>query len=260
MIAKDHEDWKLLDEFGRLIQELRPELVTMENVPRLKSKDVFHRFVRGLKRAGYEVSYASVYCPAFGIPQHRRRLVLLASRIGKVTVPAGPLKKAEFKTVRDAIGSLPAVAAGESDATDRLHRARGANDITLRRLQASRPGGTWRDWPDELRAPCHQRDTGATYQAVYSRMSWDEPSPTMTTLAHSFGSGRFGHPDQDRALTLREVAILQSFPRRYRFLKPKEVVQMNPIGRLIGNAVPPLLGRYIGRELVRAARAARHHQ
>jgi DNA (cytosine-5)-methyltransferase 1 len=256
MIAKDHEDWKLLDEFGRLIRELRPELVTMENVPRLKSKDVFHRFVRGLKKAGYEVSYASVYCPAFGIPQHRRRLVLLASRIGEVSVPTGPLKKSEFKTVRDAIGSLPAVAAGKSDANDRLHRARGADDITLRRLRASRPGGTWRDWPDELRAPCHQRDTGATYQAVYSRMSWNEPSPTMTTLAHSFGSGRFGHPEQDRALTLREAAILQSFPRRYRFLKPKEVVQMNPIGRLIGNAVPPRLGRYIGRELVRAARAA----
>ncbi len=254
--ADAHEDWTLLDEFGRLVEELEPELVTMENVPDLQSKPIFSRFVRGLERAGYDVSYGSVYCPRFGIPQHRRRLVLVASRIGEVAVPEGTFDEDEYRTVRDAIGSLPPVAAGQAHPRDRLHRARAVTRTLLRRLRASRPGGTWRDWPNELRAPCHRKRSGASYQSVYSRMSWDEPSPTITTLAHSFGSGRFGHPEQDRALTLREAAILQSFPRRYRFLKPRERVEITPIGRLIGNAVPPRLARYVGRELVRVARAA----
>jgi DNA (cytosine-5)-methyltransferase 1 len=245
----------LLGEFGRLVRELKPGLVTMENVPRLASKKIFRDFVRGLVKAGYQVSYRSVYCPTFGIAQHRRRLVLVASLIGSVAVPKGPIRKRSFKTVRDAIGKLPPVAAGRADPRDRLHKARSMSDMLLRRVRASQPGGTWRDWPEELRAPCHRKESGKSYQAVYSRMEWDAPSPTITTLFHSFGSGRFGHPEQDRALTLREAAILQSFPRRYRFLKRSEPVQIRPIALLIGNAVPPRLGRYVGRELVRAARA-----
>lgn len=248
-----HADWKLLNDFGRLVKELRPELVTMENVPDLQSKPIFKTFVRELAKAGYEVNYRSVYCPRFGIPQHRRRLVLVASLIGSVCVPEGRLSPEEYRTVRDAIGSLRPVAAGESDARDRLHRARAATPVTLERLRASRPGGTWRDWPKKLRAACHVKKSGSSYQAVYSRMTWDEPSPTITTYAYSFGSGRFGHPEQDRSLTLREAAILQSFPKRYRFVKPGEKVALAPVSRLIGNAVPPRLARAIGRELVRVA-------
>lgn len=250
-----HGDWNLLVEFGRLVGQLKPELVTMENVPDLQSQPIFRAFVRGLKRWGYAVSYRSVYCPDYGIPQHRRRLVLLASRIGDVAVPGGRYDSARYRTVRDAIGRLPPVAAGRSDPRDRLHKARAVTDTLLERLRASRPGGTWRDWPRELRAACHRRRTGASYQDVYSRMSWEEPAPTITTLAHSFGSGRFGHPEQHRALTLREAAILQSFPRRYRFVPPRHQVLVTPVGRLIGNAVPPLLARYIGRALIRTARA-----
>jgi DNA (cytosine-5)-methyltransferase 1 len=246
-------EWGLLDAFARLTRALKPELVTMENVPDLASKSVFRRFLKMLKGLQYNVAYKSVYCPQYGIPQHRRRLVLIASRLGPVQVPMGHIRDAsDYPTVREAIGDLPPVAAGKRDKRDRLHVARSASALNLRRLRASSPGGTWREWPKELRAKCHARKSGATYQSVYARMAWDEPAPTITTLAYSFGSGRFGHPAQHRSLTLREAAILQTFPRRYRFVPPKERVPFSQVGRLIGNAVPPKLARAIGEELLRA--------
>lgn len=250
------DSWGLLRHFGRLVEELRPELVTMENVPGLGSRAVFEDFVTELETLDYEVVWGSLYCPRYRVPQHRRRLVLLASSIGSVALPAAPIDtETEFKTVRDAIGSLPALKAGEADPRDPLHRARSVSEINLRRLRASRPGGTWHDWPTELRAPCHRRPSGSTFRNVYSRMSWDEPAPTITTQAFNFGTGRFGHPEQDRSLTLREAALLQTFPRRYEFAPPGEAVAPYTIGRLIGNAVPPRLAYYIGKELVRVSKA-----
>lgn len=251
--GRKHKDWGLLGEFSRLVMETKPDLVTMENVPDLASKAVFKTFVRELRAAGYDVNARSVYCPSIGIPQHRRRLVLMASRIGPITVPLGNFQPEEYVTVRDAIGHLPKLSAGQTDVKDALHKARGVSQKNLERLRASRPGGTWKDWPKELRSRCHRKKSGASYKSVYARMSWDEPSPTITTQAHNFGTGRFGHPDQDRAITLREAAILQTFPPQYRFVGPKQPVLLGPIGRLIGNAVPPLLGLHIGRELMRVA-------
>jgi DNA (cytosine-5)-methyltransferase 1 len=126
-------------------------------------------------------------------------------------------------------------------------------EINLLRIRASRPGGTWHDWPVELRAPCHQRASGSSFKSVYARMSWDEPSPTITASAHNFGTGRFGHPSQDRSISLREAAILQSFPATYQFVAPEAKVEFAPLGRLIGNAVPPLLARHIGKAVIRHA-------
>jgi DNA (cytosine-5)-methyltransferase 1 len=250
--TKDKE-WGLLGEFSRLAAELRPELVTMENVPELASKDIFRRFVERLKLLGYEVDAKSVYCPKFGVPQHRRRLVLLASRIGPIKVPVGHLAPERYRTVRETIGALKKLAAGEADPADRLHRARSVNDINLQRLRASRPGGTWRDWPKELRAKCHRKESGASYQSVYARMTWDEPSPTITTQAYNFGTGRFGHPEQDRSITPREAALLQTFPRHFRFVRPSDELFTAHVGRLIGNAVPPRLAFFIGKEIMRVA-------
>jgi DNA (cytosine-5)-methyltransferase 1 len=248
------EEWGLLAEFARLAASLRPELLTMENVPGLASKHTFHEFVRTLVRLGYHVDWKSVYCPRFGIPQHRRRLVLLASRIGEVKVPTGSISSTGYRTVRDALGFLPRLAAGEMDPKDPLHRARSVTDTNLRRLRASRPGGTWEDWPESLRAKCHLKKTGLTYRSVYARMTWDEPAPTVTTQAYNFGTGRFGHPEQDRSITLREAALLQTFPRTFRFVGPREKVFFNRVGRLIGNAVPPRLAFFIGKQLIKAAR------
>jgi DNA (cytosine-5)-methyltransferase 1 len=113
----------------------------------------------------------------------------------------------------------------------------------------SRPGGTWQDWPKDLRAKCHRIESGKTYSSVYGRMSWDEPAPTMTTQCYGFGNGRFGHPSQARAISLREAAIFQSFPKKYRFVDKEEEVNLTVLGRLIGNAVPVKLGRAIAKSI-----------
>jgi DNA (cytosine-5)-methyltransferase 1 len=241
------KDWALLNEFSRLVNELQPELVTMENVPGLATKNIFLDFVEGLKSNGYEVDFRSLYCPKYGIPQHRRRMVLVASRIGPIQVPSPRRAKSKFPTVRKAIGRLPILKPGTTNSKDPLHITRSLSNLNLLRIQASIPGGTWREWPVHLRSSCHLKPSGQSYQSVYARMVWDEPAPTITTQAYNFGTG-------DRAITLREAAILQSFPRHYEFVEPGDPVHLACVGRLIGNAVPPRLAFFIGIELARAAR------
>lgn len=250
------KEWKLLDHFGRLVRETLPEIVTMENVPRVGSSSVFKSFVGTLRRCGYHVDWRSCYGPHFDLPQERRRLVLLASRLGPIEVPA-VTRKGDVRTVRQTIGRLPQIDAGERDPRDRLHKARGLSDLNLRRIKASTPGGTWEEWPKRLRSPCHTRPSGATFRNVYARMEWDKPAPTITTLFHNFGTGRFGHPEQDRPISIREAAMLQGFPRNYRFVKPTDPVRFDALGRLIGNAVPPPLGRAVGEAIVEHVRPHR---
>ncbi|WP_294197303.1 DNA cytosine methyltransferase [uncultured Sphingomonas sp.] len=237
--------WELLTSFQRLAIDTLPEIVTMENVAGLKSRKVWEDFVESLKGAGYEVSWGEVACTDYGVPQKRKRLVLLASRLGPITLPA-PTHAKIFVSVADAIGSLPRIAAGEQAVADPLHAASSLSATNMKRIRASRPGGTWRDWPAGLRAACHQRATGATYPAVYGRMEWRKPSPTITTQCYGYGSGRFGHPEQDRAISLREAAILQSFPPTYRFVEADDQISFRGLGILIGNAVPPKLAEAIG--------------
>ncbi len=160
-----------------------------------------------------------------------------------------------YRTVADAIGALPWLWAGAIDPQDRLHRARNLSPLNMQRMQASRPGGTWRDWPDRLVVPCHQRHAGRTFHAVYGRLEWHKPAPTLTTQFSQFGSGRFGHPVQDRALSLREGALLQGFPPRYAFVPPDHPVRFTALGRLIGNAVPVALARTLARPQVPSAGA-----
>lgn len=242
--------WPLLDEFLRLTEGTMPEIVTMENVPRIVSTPIFRRFVAHLQAIGYHVDFGSCYCPAYGVPQHRRRLVLVASLLGDIAVPRGTTGPSDYPTVRQRIGTLPPVRHGEVDPGDRLHKSRTLSEVNLKRIRQSRPGGTWEDWDEGLRAPCHRRATGATFRNVYARMTWDEPAPTITTLAFNYGAGRFGHPEQDRPITLREAAILQSFPSDYEFVAPDDPVQFLTLGRLIGNAVPPQLATAVGHAIV----------
>lgn len=239
--------WDLVDKFAELAAAVKPDFITMENVPallRYKEGAVFAGFKSRLESAGYKVSYTVAKCEEFGVPQRRRRLVVLASR--SMVLPTLAPTHHKPVTVKDAISSLPSLKAGQSCAEDPLHVAASLSDLNIRRIRASRPGGTWRDWPFELRAPCHQRATGKTYSGVYARMSWDEPSPTMTTQCYGYGNGRFGHPEQDRAISLREAAILQSFPPDYSFLPDDEVPSFSEVGRWIGNAVPVGLAEAIG--------------
>lgn len=255
----DDPKWQLLKGFGSLITRVKPDIVSMENVPRLlnfRDGKVFQQFVRTLERADYHVAWEILYGPDFGLAQTRSRLVLLASRLGEIAMPTPTHRAENYRTVRDEIGALRAVTHGDVDALDPLHRASRLSETNVRRIASSKPGGTWRDWSPDLVADCHKVETGKGYSSVYGRMRWTEPSPTITTQFFGFGNGRFGHPEQDRALTLREGAMLQGFPPDYEFVKPGDVVQMKNVGRLIGNAVPVKLAAAIARA-VRAHLEAR---
>lgn len=239
------ERYRLLLQVARIISEVKPDVVTVENVPRLAFRRVWNRFLAALKRNGYHLDWDILDASYYGVPQRRRRLVLVASRLGPITLPE-PSSEDDVPTVRDAIASLPPIAAGEICATDELHRSRNLSATNLKRIRASKPGGTWRDWDKKLRADCHKSESGKTYPSVYGRMSWDEPSPTITTQFYGFGNGRFGHPEQDRALSIREAAILQGFPQDYVFAAPGAPVNFMTYSRLIGNAVPVGLAEAIG--------------
>jgi DNA (cytosine-5)-methyltransferase 1 len=170
-------------------------------------------------------------------------LVAIASKDGEL---APPIKwDANIKTVRDAISHLPPIKAGIEHPEDKLHKSSALNSINQKRIRASKQGGTWRDWPKELIADCHKKKSGKTYPSVYGRMSWDKPAPTMTTQCFGFGNGRFGHPEQDRAISLREAAALQSFPDNYEFVPKNEKITMKEVGKWIGNAVPVKLAEAV---------------
>ena len=238
--------WNLLEHFSRLVQETKPNLVTMENVPRLMREDVFANFLSVLNSEGFNVFHSVVNCADYGVPQHRRRLVLLASQLGPINITKPTTPEGSRITVRQAIGDLPTLSAGETCESDPLHRAGRLSTLNLQRIRASTPGGTWCDWDKDLRAECHTRTSGLTYKSVYGRMSWDAPSPTITTQYYGFGNGRFGHPEQDRAISLREGAIIQGFKKNCKFVPEGETIYRNRIGRLIGNAVPVGLAEAIG--------------
>jgi len=258
----DHTDsrWRLLANFQRLVLAVKPHVVTMENVPRLAEHRVFKRFTAALERAGFQVWHAVVRCADYGVPQVRERLVLLASRLGPISLIPPTHTQERHKTVRQAIATLPRLKANGVDPRDRLHQCSALSETNLKRIKASRPGGTWRDWSRTLVAKCHRKPSGRSYPSVYGRMSWDEPAPTLTGQFFGFGNGRFGHPEQNRAISLREGAILQSFPRNYRFIERGAPIYRKRIGLLIGNAVPVKLAEAIGRTIrlhVQAARRAR---
>lgn len=242
----DDEKYDLLSEFGRLIVETKPDIVSMENVPSIRNTSIFAGFLKILKDNGYFTDGGNVvYCPDYGIPQNRRRFVLLASRLGEIhLIP--PTHDKRTVTVRQFIKDLPEIEAGQVDRRDSLHRSAALSPLNLQRIRLSIPGGTWRDWPEELRCACHRRDSGKTYASVYGRMKWDAIGPTITTQFYAYGTGRYGHPEQDRALSLREGALLQTFPKNYRFIDPKAHFCMSDVARHIGNAVPVRLGEIIG--------------
>ena len=252
--AKEDPHWRLLRDFSDLISKVRPDIVSMENVPQLlrfKNGEVFDLFVDRLDRSGYSVAWSTAYCPDYGVPQVRSRLVLIASLHGNPGFPKPTHTPEQYETVHDAIGGMPVLSAGAIESRDPLHRASSLSAVNLERIRASKPGGTWRDWPDALITECHKRSSGRGYASIYGRMTWTDPAPTITTQFHGFGSGRFGHPDQDRAISLREGAKLQSFPENYQFVAPDGEIHFRRVGRMIGNAVPVLLSRAIARSIKR---------
>jgi DNA (cytosine-5)-methyltransferase 1 len=242
--------WKLLQDFARLVQECEPEIISMENVLQLKHHPVFQEFIEKLETLNYSFEFYEVNCLDYGIPQSRKRLILLASKFGKINLIPPTYDAERYETVRKTIEHVESLAAGQTSKTDRLHQCSRLSDLNLRRIRASKPGGTWRDWSKGLIAECHLKKSGKTYPGVYGRMEWDKPSPTITTQCFGFGNGRFGHPEQDRAISLREAALLQTFPAEYNFVAPDEPVIFSRVGRLIGNAVPVKLGQAIAQSIL----------
>ena len=243
----------LLLEFLRFIRRCEPDIVFVENVPGIQDlrldAEPLSSFVQGLRDAGYgEPACEAVPLKRYGVPQSRRRLLLLASRHGPVELPPqthGPgTDNPDYATVRDWIGELPEISAGQTHPDVLDHRAAELSDLNLERIRATPEGGGNRDWPDALRLDCHRQTTG--YSDVYGRMSWDRPASGLTTRCISYSNGRFGHPEQNRAISLREAACLQTFPMDYEFAG-----SLNSMARQIGNAVPVRLANVVGRHVNR---------
>jgi len=246
-LRKDASDvrWNLLDHFIRGIKVVKPDIVSMENVRGVTKTDVFKNFVGELEKLNYKVDWKVVYAPNYGVPQNRSRLILLASKLGEILIPEETHTKENYISVGDVIRELPKLKAGEMSDLDQLHQAKKLEPINEKRILQSKPGGTWRDWDKNLLPNCYKKDSGQSYMSVYGRMRWENVSPTITTQFTSYGSGRFGHPEQNRALSIREGALLQTFPFDYDFGD----FTSSKLSRHIGNAVPPQLGVVIGRQI-----------
>lgn len=247
------ERWEPLFKFIKLIKDVRPDVVSMENVADLSNTEkypVFAKFIRTLKAEGYNVSYRTVDVSRYGVPQKRKRLVLLASRLGEISLIPETHDKDNLVTVRDVIGKLRPIRDGQTDPNDPMHKASKLSDLNKRRIIATpKNGGNAKSWSKNLIPECYKKESGQTFMSsVYGRMRWDEPAPTMTTHCVSLGTGRYGHPTQNRAISLREAAIFQSFPDYYEFDEPDKI-STTKIAKQIGNAVPVLLGRVIAKSI-----------
>lgn len=234
--------WGLLNYFVKAIEVLNPHVISIENVRGIVKTQVFRNFVKNMNSLGYHISYEIVNCADYGVPQYRKRLVLLGSRFGEIDlIPKTHSNK--HIPINKVIKKLPTIKAGEICKNDKIHKARSLSPINIKRIKQSKPSGSWKSWDKNLLPKCYKKEGGNGYQNVYGRMSWDKPSPALTTQFLTYSCGRFGHPSQNRALSIREGAMLQTFPRKYIF---KENCSISKISSHIGNAVPPRLGKIIG--------------
>jgi DNA (cytosine-5)-methyltransferase 1 len=247
------DKWKLLYSFSDLIDDTEPEIVSMENVPLVVTFDggkVFKDFISRLESKNYLVSWSIVNAQDYGVAQRRKRLILFGTKLGEKIKLIGPtVKDGKFKTVLDAIGHLPNINDGEAHPNDPLHYSKKLNDLNKERIQATPEGGSWKDWDERLLLDCHKKESGKKFGSVYGRMKWNEVAPTMTTYCIGLSNGRFGHPEQDRAISLREAALIQSFPEDYKFIDPNSEFSSPTIARQIGNAVPVGLGIAVAKSI-----------
>ncbi len=239
-------DREALASFIDHVRTFRPDFVVIENVPGIRAKkydSIWEKSVNRLRSAGYSVEYAVVNAARYGVPQKRLRTILVACRsaLGKPPWPEGTHQPESYRTVKDAFSetNLSRLTAGDTCERDSLHTAANLSDKNLRRIAAiSRPGGTRLDWPEGLSLECYKEHEGHT--DVYGRMDWNKPAPTLTTRFVSLSNGRFGHPEENRAITPREGALLQTFPPTYDFYDPLNSSRDMKVIQ-IGNAVPPRL-------------------
>ena len=238
---------QLVLEMARLTEQIKPRAVMMENVPGLTQKgdDLYRQIRDRLETLGYRLTEGVLQVADYGVPQFRRRLVMLGGLDFEIPLPcpthSGPPNGdlAPWRTVRDAIKGMPvplslpeAKAGGDVERTD-WHIVRQLSPKNLERIKAATAGETWTTIPEELRPTCH-RDGYVGFTNVYGRMQWDRPAPTITGGCTTFSKGRFGHPEADRTISVREAALLQTFPTDYRLDTP----YMDYVCNMIGNALP----------------------
>lgn len=265
---KKHVDSRndLVLEMLRLIRGIHPSVVMMENVPGLASRgrEYFDAFVASLNKEGYEVTSSVLQVADYGVPQMRRRLVLLAGKGFRIELPQpthsqnGVCGTKKWRTVRDAIGAMGIPASlsetmllGGPRAFD-WHVVRNISETTRRRLRALSSGANRAALPDELRPECHRgKDKG--FINVYGRMSWDKPSVTITTGCTTLSKGRFGHPEEERTISLREAAMLQTFPPDYDFVTD----HMDTACSMVGNALPCTFAEILAKQCLSALREFR---
>ena len=241
---------ELVLKYGKLVDELYPMYFVMENVTGIagkRGKTILEQLIESVEAVGYIVHVNCLDAQDYGVPQRRKRYIIVGERkdLGEHYVYPAPV--GYKKTVRETIGNLPEPPADGTDHPDiSLHRRDRLSSLNLKRIQAITEGQGRDDLPEELLANCHKIDSSVIgYRNVYGRMAWDDVAPTITARFDSFTRGKFGHPVQDRSITLREGALLQTFPEDFVFTGNKV-----DIARQIGNAVPPLLAEKIGESII----------
>ena len=254
---------ELVLEIARLAEEIRPQAIMMENVPGLtqKGRSLYGRLRSRLQALDYRLTEGILQVADYGVPQFRRRCVLLGGRGFEIALPdathfgtpTGDL--APWRTVRDTVGDMPepitlaeAKARGQVERSD-WHVVRDLSRKNIERIKAAKAGETWMHIPEHLRPDCH-RDGYIGFTNVYGRMEWDRPSPTITGGCTTFSKGRFGHPKADRTISVREAALLQTFPLDYRLDTP----YMDYVCNMIGNALPCNFAEALSRRCVEQLR------
>lgn len=245
----EHQSVNLLNEFGRLVREINPAHILIENVATIQQRGtgILNMFLETLDNQGYKYVHTVVNAKNYGVPQNRKRFILIASRLFDPHIPSATHgdNLLPFVTVRQTIENYPAIEAGEECVEIPNHKAARLSTINLQRIiNTPHDGGSRTDWPEELWLNCHQGTMGHT--DVYGRMYWDRISPTLTSKCISISNGRFGHPEQNRAISLREAAALQTFRDDYIF-----VGSQGEIAKQIGNAVPVELAHALGDYILR---------
>jgi DNA (cytosine-5)-methyltransferase 1 len=219
----------LIFEVLRIVRSMKPVSVMFENVPGLANDKRYVTFLKKLESLGYRVKWRVLNAADFNVPQRRRRLVLLASRIGEPEFAATVDRRA---TVRQTIAGLAPPRRSRDPLHNYFPRRSAKIEARIRMIPAN--GGSRAALGVRNQLPCHKRSNG--FKDVYGRMAWDKPAPTITCGCINPSKGRFLHPVADRAITLREAALLQTFPKSYQF--PLDEGRY-PIAELIGNALPP---------------------
>lgn len=241
---------ELVLKYGKLINEVFPKYFVMENVTGIvgkRGKSILQQLIEDVEQIGYNVHVKLLDAQDFGVPQRRRRYIVIGQRNDIGDNYEYPKSTGMHCTVREVIGYLPEPPQDGTDHPDfSLHRRDLLSARNLERIRAIKEGQGRDDLPDELLANCHKIDSSVIgFRSVYGRMAWDDVSPTITARFDSFTRGKFGHPTQDRSISLREGALLQTFPIDFQFVGNKV-----DVARQIGNAVPPMMAEHIGRSII----------